>query len=233
MTDRPHIALLARHGDDDPTEPRGTIHLTRALAESIWIAGGEPVILRPGTDQDSRNWAARLRGMTGVILPGGADINPTRYGREPDDTVYGVDDVQDTADLSLADYALTHGIPLLAICRGHQLVNVLLGGTLIVNMVTPPRHRFPHEHTITFTDGGGTHLGLPDHTHLTALCAHHQAIDTLGTGMTPIAYAEDGTIEATIIDAPNYAATVQFHPEYNYETTPDQITLLRHFLTHC
>lgn len=232
MPQRPLIAIPARYNRGVIKQHKGSLYLARSLADATWQAGGEPLILRPGdpTDPDARNWAQRLTGISGVLLPGGSDINPALYGGNTDEpSLYGVDDTQDAADLSLARYALDAGIPILGICRGHQMLNVALGGTLIENMPAP--HAVPYRHTVTLHPKGQLIFNLPsDDPRLEVVCSHHQAIKTLGEGMTVIATADDGTIEATLIDAPAYAATVQWHPEYGKEADTLQIELLRSFI---
>ncbi len=220
---RPRIAIPGRFTASASALRYQGLVTARRLAEAVWTAGGDPVTMLPAPGVDAHDWANRLAGVHGVLLPGGGDVNPQRYGHASSDpSLYDVDDLQDESDLSLARYALDNALPLLAICRGLHVVNTLRGGTLIVDM--PNRHRH-HVHTVRLTDGAAA-VGLTGAT-VTCSCYHHQCIDALGAGMTPVGYADDGTIEAVSITSSGWAAGVQWHPEDTYDTDPDQMTLLR------
>jgi putative glutamine amidotransferase len=162
-----------------------------------------------------------------VLLAGGGDINPIWYGQEPEiDQLYGIDDLQDENDFSIAKYALDSGIPVLAICRGCQIVNVLKGGSLVQHMDKDHRH---HVHTIHL-DRDAAELGLtkPD---LEASCFHHQAIDKLGDDLEVIARAQEGHIEAFKINAKVWSYGFQWHPEDNSTTVDQQHELFVRFVS--
>lgn len=220
---RPRIAILGRFTESaSALRYRGLVS-SRALLEAVWAAGGDPVTLLPGDSPEALDWDQRLAGFSGVLLAGGGDIDPARYGGDTEhEAVYDVDPVQDEADLSLADYCLTHGVPTLAVCRGLHVVNVLRGGTLVVDM--PVNHR--HVVQDIALEEGRDHLGIDD-SHVTISCYHHQAVDRLGEGLQVVARAEDGTIEALVVDAPGWAVAVQWHPEDTWATDPRQVALLR------
>jgi putative glutamine amidotransferase len=139
--------------------------------------------------------------------------------------VYDVDPVQDTADLSLARYCLDTGIPTLAVCRGLHVVNVVRGGTLVVDMPENHRHVVQDVHLVA----GAEPLGIVDG-QVRISCYHHQAIDRLGEGMTVVAQAEDGTVEAVVVDAPAWTVGVQWHPEDTWAEDPRQVQLLGRFV---
>lgn len=220
---RPRIAILGRFTESaSALRYRGLVS-SRALLEAVWAAGGDPVTLLPGDSPEALDWDQRLAGFSGVLLAGGGDIDPARYGGDTEhEAVYDVDPVQDEADLTLADYCLTHGVPTLAVCRGLHVVNVLRGGTLVVDM--PVNHR--HVVQDIALEEGRDHLGIDD-SHVTISCYHHQAVDRLGEGLQVVARAEDGTIEAIVVDAPGWAVAVQWHPEDTWATDPRQVALLR------
>ena len=220
---RPKIAILGRLHSVTPTIPISTLVTPRLLAESIWNAGGEPITLLPTQDTD---WATRLAGYQGVLLPGGADINPALYGQEiSSDEVYGVDDLQDSADLSLARWALRAGVPFLAICRGFQMVNVAMGGTLVQHMV--PDHRSASEEI--FIESDVERLGLTSN-RLVSSCYHHQSLDRLGEGLRVIARAGLGHAEAFAIDNGAWAYAVQWHPEHTAATDAHQAEIFTKFV---
>jgi putative glutamine amidotransferase len=191
---------------------------SRAFAEAIWAAGGEPVTLLPVAGSD---WQSRLEGISGVLLVGGGDINPSRYGQPADASVYDVDDLQDEADLSLAKYALENSIPLLGVCRGLQIVNVLRGGTLVQDMPNNHRHKV-HEVKL---EQAGIFGQENSAVVLTSSCYHHQCVDQLGQGIEVVARAEDETVEAIVIAAPGYACAVQWHPEDTASSDPAQLAI--------
>jgi len=199
------------------------------LLELVWAAGGDPVTLLPGTEAAALDWPRRLAGVQGVLLPGGGDIHPSRYGGDADnETVYDVDATQDEADFSLMTYCLSNGIPTLAVCRGLHVMNVVLGGSLLVDM---PVH---HRHTIqqVALRSGGVDLGMGSGP-VEISCYHHQAIDRLGNGMTVVATADDGTVEAVVVDAKAWTVGVQWHPEDTWMSDGSQLALMRTFVSQC
>jgi putative glutamine amidotransferase len=159
-------------------------------------------------------------------MPGGADIDPDNYGQVPlSDQLYGVDGLQDSVDISLVRHVIDNGIPLLAICRGLQITNVALGGTLVQHMEHPHLH---HVSTVTL-DPAATELGLT-HSQLEVSCYHHQAIDRLAERLTVLARADEGHVEAVRISSTGWAFGVQWHPEDNYDTQPGQLEIFEKFV---
>ena len=223
---RPRIAILGRWTESaSALRYRGVVS-SRALLESVWAAGGDPVTLLPGDSADALDWASRLAGFGGVLLPGGGDVHPSRYGAAVDESMYDMDATQDEADFSLATYALEHGIPMLAVCRGLHVVNALLGGTLIGDMPVHHRHVV---HEVPLDDAADV-LGIGSRT-VTASCYHHQAIDRVADRLSVLARAADGTVEAVAVDAPAWTVGVQWHPEDTASTDPSQVALLRRLVT--
>lgn len=224
---RPRIAVLGRFTDSaSALRYRGVVS-SRALLEAVWGAGGDPVTLLPGDSADALDWAARLSGFDGVLLAGGGDLDPRLYGGDHEHaSVYDVDPVQDAADLSLTAYCLEQGMPTLAVCRGLHVVNVVRGGTLVVDM--PVHHRHVVQE-VTLGEGSDP-LGISA-ASVTISCYHHQAIERLGDGLRVVARADDGTVEAVVIDGPGWAVGVQWHPEDTWSDDPHQQELLRRFVT--
>ncbi|MDO8308782.1 MAG: type 1 glutamine amidotransferase [Actinomycetota bacterium] len=220
---RPRIAIPGRFTESaSALRSRGVV-ASRALLELVWAAGGDPVVLLPGSDADALDWGSRLRGMDAVLLPGGGDVDPSRYGGDADhEAVYDVDPVQDEADFTLARYCLDHAVPLLAVCRGLHVLNVVRGGTLVVDM--PENHRHLVQQ-VSLADAGAS-LGI-DAEYVEISCYHHQAIDRLGTGLTVLASTDDGTVEAAAVDAPAWTRGVQWHPEDTFATDASQVALVR------
>lgn len=224
---RPRIAILGRFTESaSALRYRGLVS-ARKLLEAVWSAGGDPVTVLPASGPDALDWAGRLDGFQGVLLPGGGDIHPGRYGMSDDDpTLYDMDTVQDESDFTLAEFALANGMPLLAVCRGFHVVNVLRGGSLVVDM---PLHHRHHLHTVELQDAAD-HLGISQPS-ITASCHHHQGIDRLGEGVQVIGTSADGWVEAALIEAPGWAAAVQWHPEDTATQDPAQQRLFAQLVT--
>ncbi|NEB03676.1 gamma-glutamyl-gamma-aminobutyrate hydrolase family protein [Streptomyces sp. SID13726] len=216
---RPLIAVPARFAATTSALRYAAEVNARALIEAVWRAGGEPAGIHPA----DTGVADRLARFDGVLLPGGGGLAPQRYGAaDTHDTVYDVDDLQDTFDLRVARHALDSGIPLLAVCRGLQVVNVALGGTLEQDMGGPDRQHRHVVHRVTVSPG--TRLEAATGTDKTdASCYHHQRVDRLGTGLTVTAVAEDGTVEGLeLADGRGWFTAVQWHPEDTAHQDPAQ-----------
>lgn len=219
---RPRIAILGRLADGTTvTRSRGLV-TARALADAVWAAGGEPLTFLPVSGS---NWSERMAGIDGILMPGGGDIDPRRYAESAtSDEIYGVDELQDEVDFSLVEWALGSGLPVLAVCRGCQLVNVALGGNLIQHMEKDHRHKV---HPVTVADAAA--LGL-SHNIVESSCYHHQAIDRLGAGVEVVATSAEGVVEAIKIPAAGWAYGVQWHPEDNFSEQADQLALFEKFV---
>lgn len=226
-TVRPRIAILGRFADETSVTRYAGVVNARRLLELVWAAGGEPLTLLPVSGS---NWTERLESFDGVLMPGGSDLNPHTYGEvAATDEIYGVDDLQDEADLSLVKYVLSNGLPLLTICRGTQVANVALGGSLLQHMNIPHRH---HLSPVT-VDENAAQLGLTGAV-VSASCYHHQILKDLGAGVIPIARAAEGHVEAVRYDtAINWAFGVQWHPEDNFEQDESQLNIAKAFVDAC
>ena len=184
-------------------------------------AGGLPIVLTPGPPEEAE---AILGRIDGLLLAGGGDVDPARYGGYTHETVYAVDPLRDEFEVALARGAAERRLPTLAICRGMQITNVALGGTLIVDIgVTYPdalEHRrhgpavVEPQHTVTVEPGSTTSKALGTDIVETNTI-HHQALRDVAGGLRVTARAHDGIIEAvepTDDDWPMWG--VQWHPEY-------------------
>ncbi|MEU4536837.1 gamma-glutamyl-gamma-aminobutyrate hydrolase family protein [Streptosporangium sp. NPDC023825] len=191
-------------------------------------AGGQPVILPPAGDP------ATLAGrLDGLILAGGGDVGPERYGQEPHERTGHVRPFRDDAELGLVRAALERGLPFLGVCRGMQVLNVSLGGTLhqhLPDVVGHPGHapapgrygRMP----VWLAPGSRTSKIFGTET-VDVAHYHHQALDRLAAGLSVTAHAEDGTIEAVEVDDHPFAVAVQWHPE-----TDDESALFEALVRH-
>jgi len=210
---RPRIAILGRFAESTSVTRYAGVVNARRLLELVWAAGGEPLTLLPVMNS---NWPERLQGIDGVLMPGGSDINPERYGENAESTeLYGIDDLQDEVDLSLV-----------TVCRGTQIANIALGGTLLQHMENPHYH---HVAEVTF-DENAKDLGLANPT-VQASCYHHQALKNLGRGVVAIAHASEGHVEAVRYeDAKSWAFGLQWHPEDNYDSDSAQLAIVKTFI---
>ncbi|GAC1442692.1 MAG: gamma-glutamyl-gamma-aminobutyrate hydrolase family protein [Mycobacteriales bacterium] len=181
--------------------------------DAVAAAGADPVLLPTGAV--SAEMVARLDGL---VLAGGADIEPRRYGQVagPHTTVVRPD--RDAAELTALQAALDRDLPLLAICRGMQLLNVAFGGDLVQHLSDRagsarhdpgPGEFEPRQVRI----GEGSRLYDVLGPTATAECHHHQALDRIAPGLTASAWAEDGTVEAVEGTGRSFCLAVQWHPE--------------------
>lgn len=189
--------------------------------ESVTGAGGLPVMLARGVDV-----VDLVSRIDGLLLSGGEDVMPTRYGAELPAPAPNYDADRDEFELSLAQAALAAGIPILAICRGCQLLNVALGGTLIGHLDDDDfDHAFTDEprdvkrHPVSVSAGSLLASALDASGEVPVNSYHHQAVDLPGVGVVVNAVAHDGTIEG--FELPNRKVlAVQWHPEMHAGVDP-------------
>lgn len=190
-----------------------------AYTESVLAAGGLPLMLPLMRYAEIESQLPEL--ADGIILTGGGDISPLEYGQEPKPYNKGIDPTRDALDLAVARAAMARGIPLLCICRGIQVFNVACGGTLIQDIGAEVPHSLQHDidcvdpvfaHTIDIVPGSKLAAIMGGTTILTN-SYHHQAVAEPGKGLTVVAKARDGVIEAVEAADSRPVIGVQFHPE--------------------
>jgi putative glutamine amidotransferase len=192
--------------------------LPRRYADKVALAGGIPVLLPPvpGIEQV-------LQRLDALVLSGGGDIDPGCYSAPRDPATGSPSAARDSAEIALCRGALDLGLPLLGICRGLQVINVTLGGTLHQHLPDIVGHdgHSPEEsgygrHDVTVAAGSRL-AGALSRTELAVPTHHHQAIARPGRGLVATAWAGDGTIEAAEFGAPDGGEAdmlaVQWHPE--------------------
>jgi putative glutamine amidotransferase len=194
--------------------------------DAVRRAGAVPVIFPPGEPEPAR----LLDTLSALIVSGGGDINPTAYGGRQHETVYSVCEERDAFEFDLTRAALADTrVPLLCICRGLQVLNVVCGGTLHVHLPEhygervahrlPPRDTSMHPVRIDADSRLARILGT---THTEVRSWHHQAIDKLGDGLRPVAWAEDGVVEAVEHVEHPWCIGVQWHPEMQLDDAGQQ-----------
>jgi putative glutamine amidotransferase len=230
---RPLIIIPARFSEDASALRYEAEVAAAKLLEAVWDAGGEPLVVHPTALQEPQvdTLQRRFWMADAILLPGGGDLSSRWYGQKPHPTLYNVDETQDAFDLALARWAIAAKVPLLAICRGNQVVNVALGGTLVQDMteqVGRTHRRFVHD--IELDDDSPLREVVSDD-RITISCSHHQCVDTLGDGLVAAAHAADGTIEAvTLENHDGWYLGVQWHLEDLANTDPLQRGIFQAFV---
>jgi putative glutamine amidotransferase len=189
--------------------------LPHAYVDKVHRAGGVAVIVPPLSEVDPDSLLARLDGL---IIAGGADLDPSSYGEQPHEATTGLRPDRDAAELPLALSALARDVPLLGICRGAQVLNVARGGTLVQHLPDLVEHEGHRpapgvygDHQVRLAEGSRLASLLGGST--TVKSYHHQGIGTIGSGLTPTAWAEDHTVEALEDPRLSFALGVLWHPE--------------------
>jgi putative glutamine amidotransferase len=198
----------------NPEAPRVQL-INNAYLEALSQAGANPVLLPLGS-----GLPANLDWVDGVLLPGGIDIEPQRYGQETHPTSE-VDPEQDRLDFQLIAYAVRRQLPVLGICRGLQVLNVGLGGTLVQDLPSQRPSEIGHPrqgersflaHLIRIEKGSRLHAILGGDEFLVN-SMHHQGIGELAPPLRATALSEDGLVEGVETTGDGWVVGVQFHPE--------------------
>jgi gamma-glutamyl-gamma-aminobutyrate hydrolase PuuD len=181
---------------------------------AIERAGGRPLLVPPADDAIEET----LDALDGILFSGGEDLDPRSYGAEPHPETRGVHERRDGAELALLRSALERDMPVLAICRGSQVLNVALGGDLVQHLpdvVGDEKHKHTPgvfaDHDVTVREGTRLAAVLGDRAPVKS--HHHQGFGRLGEGLREAAWAEDGTVEALEDPTRRFALGVLWHPE--------------------
>jgi gamma-glutamyl-gamma-aminobutyrate hydrolase PuuD len=200
--------------------------LRRDYVRAVGQSGGLPVLLAPGNPEDAGELLGRVDGL---LLTGGTDVDPALYGEPAHPSVTPVFRERDEFEIALCQEALRQDLPLLAICRGHQVLNVARGGTLIQDIPSevegsgnhdPERERWEPAHDVRVEPGTRLHLIL-GRERVEVNSFHHQAVDTLGERLVASAWSTaDGVVEGIEAADRRFAIGVQWHPEAFWNRTP-------------
>lgn len=215
----PLIGITTSH-----LSPNGTIPVfgvSESYLKSVQSAGGLPVMIPLSLSNPELD--ALLARLDGVLFPGGGDIDPQLFNGRPHAEVYGIDPDRDRVELYLARRAAELDKPFLGICRGIQVINVALGGTLYTHI--PDQHPGAMRHT-WYPDIPREYLAhtvrLQSGVRLTSIMGnssvetnslHHQSVDQIAPALTSVAWAPDGVIEAVELPGHRFGIGVQWHPE--------------------
>jgi putative glutamine amidotransferase len=216
------------------TQPHGTFErylLSANYPNAVLAAGGVPVILPPQDDHAG----ALLDRLDGLLLSGGADIDPAEYGdTEIHPTTYDISELRDRFEFALLREALDRDLPILCICRGIQVLNVGLGGTLYQDVADQYDRALLHRqqeagieaaepgHTVVVTDGGLLAAVYGTDTIATN-SFHHQAVKTVAPDLVVEARSDDGLVEAVSLPGHSFVLGVQWHPEMMFARHPVQL----------
>jgi putative glutamine amidotransferase len=246
--DRPVIGIPCEAVRDREWWPPAYGHRQTYLA-AILAAGGLPLLI-PMVEEEAilRDYYARLDGL---LLAGGKDVGPSHYAEEPHENLDTVDPVQDYVECYLTRRALADGLPLLAICRGIQVLNVAMGGTLYQDIptqyATPLDHEASTHHAKAHRHGEWTWRGhdmrLSEDsllaswlgtTHLAVNSLHHQAIKQMAKGLRAVGWSSDGLVEAVEGEGGAFLVGVQCHPEALQAGTDERWqAVFRAFVKRC
>jgi putative glutamine amidotransferase len=202
--------------------------LPESYFELVAAAGARPLLLPPPSSAPGGPGAGAaevIAVLDGLVLTGGGDVDPAAYGEVPDHEVGGVDPNRDASERALLAAALDADVPVLAICRGCQVLNVSLGGTLhqhlpdVVGNVDHRRQPMLFEEVEVETVPGTTAASVFG-AGTTVLCSHHQAVRDLGRDLVVTARAGDDVVEAVELPSARFVLAVQWHPEEAMDQRP-------------
>lgn len=217
----PMIAIAGRLAAAGRVSRSAISFAGRRYLDAISRAGGEPITLSP-REMRHDEALALLRRFDALVLMGGSDVDPHLYGQPRHQHVYGVTPEQDHFEMALTYAALELSLPVLAVCRGIQVVNVALGGSLVQHLgeldhlIDHAPQRFPEGqdfvlHPITLAEGSRI-AKVMDTVDVIGASFHHQGLDRIGSGLTVIGHSPDGLVEALEHDE-HWLIGVQWHPE--------------------
>jgi len=209
----PIIGLTTRRGKLDA-------HF-QAYLDAVTRAGGKPEPIPYGLTEQARR--ALFAHLDGILFTGGGDIAPGRFGGKPHSSIHNVDEERDRLEFTLLETAVREGLPFLGICRGCQVVNVGLGGTLYTDIESQMegaiRHKYSSKtereylaHSVNI--GAGSRLaGILGDVQLQVNSLHHQGAKDIPASLKAIAYAPDGLVEALELTGHPFGFAIQWHPE--------------------
>jgi len=223
VSDRPEIGIVSYHLRPGRVTNWlvGGYGLPENYVDAVRRADGRAWLILPG---DDRTPDEILDAVDALMLVGGGDVDPSRYGQTPSDTVYGVETDRDELEIELLRRADERGTPTLCICRGMQVMNVAFGGSLVQDLPAEDRfiaHGAPSgadaiAHEVKLASGSSIAAGAGSDV-VTCSSHHHQGVDRLGEGVRAAGWSEDGLVEAIERDR-GWMVGAQWHPE---DTAPD------------
>lgn len=234
MTRRPRIGLTAsRRVLDTVAGPMPVHAVPRYYVDAVHVAGGAALVL-PASDIAL---SEVIDVLDGLLVTGGEDVEPSRYGQQAHEKTQKPDPLRDAFEIELIHEADARGLPAFCVCRGIQVLNVARGGTLIQDIPDlvegGPQHArpdayFEHVHQVRIAAASRLSSIFGGLNNLEVNTSHHQAVDRVGSGLRPVAWAPEGFIEAVEDEnASRFLLGVQWHPEALYATHPEHLALFR------
>ena len=212
-------------------------YIMDSYIRAVLRAGGIPLLIPLGIP--NRDLDILLQRLDGLLLSGGGDIDPQRYRAQPHPTLFSVDSERDRMEIQLVRYADKAKKPFLAICRGIQVLNVAMGGSLYVDLDSYYRNPIPHRYdSITQRDFLAHRVDLVEGSLLQQVLGtspfwvnslHHQGLKLVGKGLTASAYAPDQLVEGVELNEHPFGIGVQWHPE-SLPESPQTIQLFEAFI---
>jgi len=211
----------------------------QTYVEAVTTAGGAPVLIPLNLNE--RALRAIYERLDGLLLAGGEDVHPKHYGEAVHEKCGQSDEARDAVELTLAGWALAEGLPILAICRGIQVLNVAAGGTLYQDIASQSPGSLKHDcwpdyarnylaHQVT-VNGDSRLAAIMGQSRVGVNSTHHQAVKDLAPGFTVVAQATDGLIESIEGHDHPFALGVQWHPEELVEDAPPMRRLFEEFVS--
>jgi putative glutamine amidotransferase len=227
---KPLVVIVGRNSG----ESKGVRGIPFAAAQTYFRAvaraGGIPLMLPP-IEHLTDDLSSLLSRVDAVVFHGGGDIDPRRYGQdESEDSLYGIVAAHDEVELAMMRAAIDADKPVLAICRGLQVLNVGLGGTLIQDIGTEDHWlRF---NAVELEPGSRLAKAMGTDSPARCHCVHHQALDRLGDGLRVVGRDAAGWIHAVELDAASWIVGTQWHPEDSADDDPQQQALFDDLIRH-
>jgi len=233
---KPRIAVTVNPGEASDPGAR------KKYRDAVTAAGGEPILV---DHIDRPNLTETLLSFDGILMPGGTDVDPASYGGRPHPSVDLADPRRDALELEAARIAKRSGLPLFAICRGMQVVNVALGGTLFEDIAdqyeAPNGLRLRHQQTPDFgrqetthevdLKAGSTLAQIAGTAAIATNSMHHQAVRRVAYDLEPVATAREGIVEALELRGEHpFFIAVQWHPEELFGTDEPSRRLFARFV---
>lgn len=235
MARQPLIGCTAYRKTADQNPPIELYGAATVYTEAVRRAGGIPLLIPLGLNE--AELAQIIERVDGLMLPGGGDIEPALYQGAMDTTMWGIDRERDRTELYLTRQVVSHKKPILAICRGIQVLNVALGGSLWGDVASQMPKAIRHDYFRTYPRNRLSHTVEINDDSLLAGCLgqkqvwvnslHHQGIRELGQGLRITALAPDGLIEGVEVAGHPFAVGIQWHPECLVDDDPAMLSLFK------